>query len=179
MMTRKKKKVMTNSIGLTRKPKLLFLRLPIEDPYLEAQKAASNKSIMFPNAENPLAATLAFLASVIKVSCFLQGKMLRVSLTLLYFSTAQPSVAAAAAKSAMTELARRKEGAASEGAAASADGAAAPATAAGAAPASALLDQALGSSDVQSAAKAALDAAVDKAQVGRGTMSAWIVRDRA
>merc|ERR1719273_103511 len=72
---------------------LHFLRLPIEDPYLEdpqhgggALGPLAYQPIPFSNAGNPIMSTVAFLASVV-----------------------DPRVAAAAAKSAMEEFARIKD----------------------------------------------------------------------
>jgi hypothetical protein len=42
-------------------------RLPIEDPFLEAQAATGPDEILFSSSKNPLATTLAFLASAVKV----------------------------------------------------------------------------------------------------------------
>ncbi|XP_019875838.1 SWI/SNF complex subunit SMARCC2 isoform X2 [Aethina tumida] len=71
---------------------LHFLRLPIEDPYLEDPEAGSAlgplayQPIPFSKAGNPIMSTVAFLASIV-----------------------DPRVAAAAAKSAMTEFANIKD----------------------------------------------------------------------
>nr|NVI75730.1 moira [Cucujiformia] len=71
---------------------LHFLRLPIEDPYLEDPEAGgalgplSYQPIPFSKAGNPIMSTVAFLASIV-----------------------DPRVAAAAAKSAMNEFASIKE----------------------------------------------------------------------
>lgn len=71
---------------------LHFLRLPIEDPYLEDPEAGgvlgplAYQPIPFSKAGNPIMSTVAFLASIV-----------------------DPRVAAAAAKSAMTEFASIKD----------------------------------------------------------------------
>ena len=72
---------------------LHFLRLPIEDPYLEdashgggALGPLAYQPIPFSNTGNPIMSTVAFLASVV-----------------------DPRVAAAAAKSAMEEFAKIKD----------------------------------------------------------------------
>lgn len=71
---------------------LHFLRLPIEDPYLEDPEAGgalgplAYQPIPFSKAGNPIMSTVAFLASIV-----------------------DPRVAAAAAKSAMNEFASIKD----------------------------------------------------------------------
>lgn len=68
---------------------LQFLRLPIEDPYLEDSGLPedwTNPSIPFSKSPNPIMTTMSFLASVV-----------------------DPRVAAAAAKAAMNEFAKLKE----------------------------------------------------------------------
>ena len=70
---------------------LQFLRLPIEDPYLDGDSVGSTgplgyQPIPFSKAANPIMSTVAFLASVV-----------------------DPRVASSAAKSAMEEFAKIKE----------------------------------------------------------------------
>lgn len=71
---------------------LYFLRLPIEDPYIEDTEVGgalgplAYQPIPFSKAGNPIMSTVAFLASIV-----------------------DPRVAAAAAKSAMTEFASIKD----------------------------------------------------------------------